>query len=205
MTAANRGGPVFVTGAAGFVGFHVSRRLLATGYRVVGVDNFAPYYDVQLKEARFAILSADKSFCPVRQDLADSGAVNALFDQHRPSGIVHLAAQPGVRLALRDPHPYIQSNIVGFLNILEACRHTSVDHLVYASSSSVYGANGKVPFCEHDSAVHPISLYAATKCANEMMAHSYSHLFGLWSMGSAGHGGLQIHHGNSRREDHRGL
>jgi UDP-glucuronate 4-epimerase len=176
-------GPIIVTGAAGFVGFHVARRLLASGFDVVGVDCFSPYYDLRLKEARFALLTAEDGFLPARIDLADKVAVDALFQQYRPSHFVHLAAQAGVRRALSEPHPYIQSNIVGFLNVLEGCRHAGVDHLVYASSSSIYGANGNVPFCEHDGAGHPVSLYAATKRANELMAHSYSHLFGLPSTG----------------------
>jgi UDP-glucuronate 4-epimerase len=178
-----RSGTVVVTGAAGFVGFHVARRLLAGGFNVVGVDCFSPYYDPQLKEARFSLLTAEEGFLPERINIADRGTVDALFIKYRPSHFVHLAAQPGVRLAFSEPHPYIQSNIVGFLNVLEGCRHAGVDHLVYASSSSVYGANGKVPFCEHDGVDHPISLYAATKRSNELMAHTYSHLFGLPSTG----------------------
>lgn len=182
MTSAYRR-PVLITGAAGFVGFHTARRLLASGHEVVGIDCFTPYYSPALKEGRFAMLEAESGFTSERMDLGDNKAVQDLFDRYRPSHVIHLAAQPGVRLALTEPHPYIQSNIVAFLNVLEACRHGKVDHLVYASSSSVYGANGKAPFSEHDSAVHPVSLYAATKRANELMAHSYSNLFGLPTTG----------------------
>jgi UDP-glucuronate 4-epimerase len=175
--------PIVVTGAAGFIGFHVAQRLLHEGHRVAGVDSFTPYYDVALKEARFAELLRHQGFAPERIDLADKAATEALFERHRPTHVVHLAAQPGVRQALITPHPYIDSNVTGFLNILEGCRHAKVAHLVYASSSSVYGANRKLPFSEHDSTDHPVSLYAATKKANEMMAHSYSHLFGLPATG----------------------
>jgi UDP-glucuronate 4-epimerase len=175
--------PIIVTGAAGFVGFHVAQRLLRDGHSVVGVDSFTPYYDVSLKEARFAELTPSAAFCPERIDLADEAATRALFQRHRPERVIHLAAQPGVRQALIDPQPYVTANVVGFLNILEGCRHGQVGHLVYASSSSVYGANGKLPFSEHDNADHPVSLYAATKRSNEMMAHSYAHLFGLPATG----------------------
>jgi UDP-glucuronate 4-epimerase len=172
-----------VTGAAGFVGFHVARRLLESGVRVVGVDSFTAYYDPRLKEARFAELLAHKDFAAARLDLADEAATRALFTEHRPRRVVHLAAQPGVRRALTDPHPYVAANVVGFLNILEGCRHGAVEHLVYASSSSVYGANRKLPFSERDRVDHPISLYAATKRADELMAHAYAHLFGLPATG----------------------
>jgi UDP-glucuronate 4-epimerase len=175
--------PVLVTGAAGFIGFHVARRLLESGLRVVGVDNFTPYYDPGLKEARFAELVAHKGFAAAQVDLADEGASRALFAEHRPQRVVHLAAQPGVRRALTDPYPYVAANVVGFLNILEGCRHGPVEHLVYASSSSVYGANRKLPFSERDRVDHPISLYAATKKADELMAHAYAHLFGLPATG----------------------
>jgi len=174
-----RAGPVVVTGAAGFIGFHVASRLLRHGVEVVGVDNFTPYYDPRLKEERFARLCAEPRFTPMRMDLADQALVKALFCDFRPSHFVHLAAQAGVRYSLVDPHAYVQSNIVAFLNVLEGCRHTGVGHLVYASSSSVYGANRSIPFSEHHGANHPVSFYAATKSANECMAHSYSHLFGL--------------------------
>jgi len=175
--------PVLVTGAAGFVGYHVARRLLDRGEAVVGVDAFTPYYDVGLKEARFARLVGRDGFAPERLDLADGAAVRDLFARRRPTRVVHLAAQPGVRKALTEPDPYVQANVVAFLNMLEACRHGGVEHLVYASSSSVYGANRKLPFSERDSVDHPVSLYAATKKANELMAHSYAHLFGLASTG----------------------
>ncbi|HEV2560473.1 MAG TPA: NAD-dependent epimerase/dehydratase family protein, partial [Microvirga sp.] len=172
-----------VTGAAGFVGFHVARRLLERGVPVVGVDSFTPYYDPALKEARFAGLLGTEGFTGERLDLADEAAVRDLFARHKPRRVIHLAAQPGVRRALADPHPYVTANVVAFLNVLEACRHGGVEHLVYASSSSVYGANRKLPFAERDSVDHPVSLYAATKKSNELMAHAYSHLFGLPSTG----------------------
>jgi len=179
----SRKGPIVVTGAAGFIGFHVAWRLLRSGAEVVGVDNFTPYYDPRLKEARFARLCAEPGFTPMRLDLADRLPVQSLFYDFRPSHFVHLAAQAGVRHSLVDPHAYVQSNIVAFLNVLEGCRHAGVKHLVYASSSSVYGANQTIPFSEHHGANHPLSLYAATKRANEAMAHSYSHLFGLPTTG----------------------
>lgn len=174
-----RKGPVLVTGAAGFIGFHVASRLIRHGAQVIGVDNFTPYYDLKLKEARFAHLCAEPRFTPIRMDLADRLSVQSLFSDLEPSHVVHLAAQAGVRYSLVDPHAYVQSNIVAFLNVLEGCRHFGIKHLVYASSSSVYGANQTIPFSEHSGAAHPISFYAATKRSNEAMAHSYSHLFGL--------------------------
>lgn len=175
--------PTVVTGAAGFIGFHVARRLLAEGRPVVGVDCFTPYYDVGLKEARFAELVRHRGFTPERIDLSDAIATADLFARSRPSRVIHLAAQPGVRQALVQPHPYLASNIVGFLNVLEACRHGGVEHLVYASSSSVYGSHQNLPFGEHQPVDHPVGLYAATKKANELMAHAYSHLFRLPATG----------------------
>jgi UDP-glucuronate 4-epimerase len=173
--------PILVTGAAGFIGFHVAERLLKEGHHVVGVDSFTPYYDVSLKEDRFARLTPHNTFLGERLDLADAQATKDLFHDHRFQRVIHLAAQPGVRFV--DPQPYVTSNVVAFMNMLEVCRHGGVEHLVYASSSSVYGANRKLPFSEHDTADHPVSVYAATKKANEMMAHSYAHLFGLPSTG----------------------
>lgn len=173
--------PILVTGAAGFIGFHVVQRLLADGHHVVGVDSFTPYYDVSLKEARFGNLTPHNTFLGERLDLSDPQATRDLFQHHRFEKVIHLAAQPGVRFV--DPQPYAASNLMGFMNMLEACRHGGIQHLVYASSSSVYGANRKLPFSEHDVADHPISLYAATKKANEMMAHSYASLFGLPATG----------------------
>ena len=174
---------VLVTGAAGFIGMHVVQRLLARSDEVVGVDNLNDYYDVALKQARLDCLSGHPGFRFVRLDIADVEALGKLFRQVGIQRVVHLAAQAGVRYSLDNPQPYVQSNLVGFANVLEGCRHGKVDHLVYASSSSVYGGNQKLPFSEHDNVDHPISLYAATKKANELMAHSYSHLFGLPATG----------------------
>src|SRR5436190_11003025 len=168
---------VLVTGAAGFIGMHCAERLLARGDEVIGVDNLNDYYDVRLKEARLARLSGKFSF--VRADVADRDAMERLFSEHRPQRVIHLAAQAGVRYSLKNPHAYVQSNVVGFLNILEGCRHSGVEHLVYASSSSVYGSNAHLPFSVHDNVDHPISLYAATKKSNELMAHVYAHLYRL--------------------------
>jgi len=170
---------VLVTGAAGFIGFQLSQRLLNDGVRVTGVDNLNPYYDVRLKQDRLnRILSAD-NFTFVNLDLADRKALEALFDSNDFEVVVNLAAQAGVRYSLTHPHAYVDSNIVGFVNILECCRHHEVKHLVFASSSSVYGANTSMPFSIHHNVDHPVSLYAATKKANELMAHTYSHLYGL--------------------------
>ena len=175
--------PVLVTGAAGFIGFHVARRLLAAGKGVVGVDAFSDYYDPTLKQARFSQLQDSQGFTGIRLDLADAMATRALFDQYGFPLVLHLAAQPGVRYALDHPDAYATANITAFLSVLEGSRHTGVAHLVYASSSSVYGGNTKLPFAEADPVDHPMSLYAATKRANELMAHSYAHLFGLPSTG----------------------
>ncbi len=174
---------VLVTGAAGFIGMHVSQILLARGDQVVGLDNVNDYYDPTLKEARLARLTGHPGFSFVRMDVADRAGMAALFEQHRFDRVVHLAAQAGVRYSLVNPHAYIDANIVGFTNILEGCRHTGVQHLAYASSSSVYGGNTHMPFSEHHGVDHPVSLYAATKKANELMAHTYSHLFNLPTTG----------------------
>ena len=176
--------PVFVTGAAGFIGFHLCRRLLARGEAVIGLDNLNDYYDVRLKEARLELLTPHPHFVFYRRDLADREGVESLFADHRPDSVVHLAAQPGVRYARENPHVYIQSNVVGFLHVLEGCRQAGgVRHLVFASSSSVYGANTRIPFSVHDNVDHPLSLYAASKKAGELMAHTYSHLYGLPATG----------------------
>lgn len=174
---------ILVTGAAGFVGSFVATRLAAMGHQVTGCDNFNDYYDPQLKEKRVAALLEPAGVPCERLDIADSPAVAALFERVRPELVVHLAAQAGVRYSLQNPAAYIQSNLVGFGNILEACRHHGIDHLLYASSSSVYGSNAKVPFSESDRVDEPVSLYAATKKANELMAHSYSHLYGFPATG----------------------
>ena len=174
---------ILVTGVAGFIGFHVAQRLLARGDTVIGIDNLNPYYEVRLKEDRLARLSNCEGFHFIHLDLADREGMGRLFTDHKPDRVVHLAAQAGVRYSLTNPHAYIESNLVGFLHILEGCRHTSVAHLVYASSSSVYGANTKMPFSVHDNVDHPVSLYAASKKANELMAHTYSHLYRLPTTG----------------------
>lgn len=174
---------VLVTGAAGFIGFHLCCRLLRDGYTVVGFDNLNDYYEVSLKEARLAKLAEFSAFSFVKGALEDREVLTALFDRTNFTYVVNLAAQAGVRYSLQNPHAYVESNVVGFLNILEECRRTSIKHLVYASSSSVYGANSTVPFSEHHSVDHPVSLYAATKRANELMAHTYSHLFRLPTTG----------------------
>lgn len=174
---------VLVTGAAGFIGFHVTRRLLSRGDEVVGLDNLNTYYDVRLKEARLARLEGERGFTFRKLDLADRESMQRMFAGDRPRKVVHLAAQAGVRYSLTNPHAYVDSNLTGFMNILEGCRHNSVEHLVYASSSSVYGANTNMPFSVHQNVDHPVSLYAATKKANELMAHTYAHLYGLPSTG----------------------
>ncbi|HEX9161732.1 MAG TPA: NAD-dependent epimerase/dehydratase family protein, partial [Thermoanaerobaculia bacterium] len=170
---------VLVTGAAGFIGYHVAERLLARGDLVVGYDNVNDYYDPALKRARLERLRRDDNFEFVEADLAAGGMLHEAFVEHRPQRVVHLAAQAGVRYSLTNPHVYATSNLIGFLNILEESRHAKIEHLVFASSSSVYGSNGHQPFSEHDNVDHPISLYAATKKSNELMAHSYAHLFRL--------------------------
>jgi UDP-glucuronate 4-epimerase len=174
---------ILVTGAAGFIGMHVSQLLLARGDAVVGLDNLNDYYSVQLKRDRLARLTPSAGFRFVQMDVADRAGMAALFAEERFDRVVHLAAQAGVRYSLQNPHAYVDSNVVGFMNILEGCRHGDVGHLVYASSSSVYGGNTKMPFSEHDNIDHPVSMYAATKKANELMAHTYSHLFGLPTTG----------------------
>ena len=172
-----------VTGVAGFIGMHTCLRLLARGDHVIGLDNLNDYYDVSLKIARLERLQSHENFSFHQLDVADRGAMQALFVQVQPQRVIHLAAQAGVRYSLTNPHAYIDSNLQGFTNILEGCRHHGVQHLVYASSSSVYGGNTALPFSEHHNVDHPSSLYAATKKANELMAHTYSHLFGLPTTG----------------------
>jgi len=174
---------ILVTGAAGFIGMHTCLRLLARGDQVVGLDNLNGYYDVLLKEDRLEQLLKYSSFTMARMDMADSVAVAQLFAKEQFQRVINLAAQPGVRYSLKNPHAYIQSNIVGFTNVLEGCRHNKVEHLVFASSSSVYGANTAMPFSVHQNVDHPVSLYAATKKANELMAHTYSHLYNLSATG----------------------
>ena len=175
--------PVLVTGAAGFIGYHIAQRLLVDGRTVVGVDNLNSYYDPKLKKARLAGLLAQTKFHFEQRDLADRHAIAGLFATHRFAHVVHLAAQPGVRYSLLDPHAYVDANLVGFLNILEGCRQVGSEHLIYASSSSVYGGNTRMPLRASDNTDHPLSLYGATKKANESMAHSYSSLFGLPATG----------------------
>jgi UDP-glucuronate 4-epimerase len=170
---------ILVTGAAGFIGYHVSRRLLERGDRVLGIDNLNPYYDPKLKEARLAELRRFKDFTFAHADIADTDSMQEIFSERSPRRVIHLAAQAGVRYAAVNPFAYIDSNLVGFQNILEGCRHNEVEHLVFASTSSVYGANTRQPFSEHDGVDHPLSLYGATKKANELMAHSYAHLYRL--------------------------
>ncbi len=174
---------ILITGAAGFIGHALSKRLLEEGRTVVGLDNLNDYYDPELKRARLAQLTPFPGFLHVGFDMADRDQVASLFAEHRFDAVINLAAQAGVRYSLVNPHSYVDTNLVGFVNILEGCRHTKVKHLVYASSSSVYGANTKMPFTVHHNVDHPVSLYAASKKANELMAHSYSHLYGLPTTG----------------------
>jgi UDP-glucuronate 4-epimerase len=176
-------GPVLVTGAAGFIGYHVALRLLENGRRVVGLDNLNAYYDPKLKDARLAELAKFDGFQFAKLDLADRAGMPALFAKHRFPFVVHLAAQAGVRYSLIDPHAYVDSNLTGFTNILEGCRHNGCRHLLFASSSSVYGSNTRMPFSVHDNVDHPLSLYGASKKANELMAHAYAHLFQLPTTG----------------------
>lgn len=170
---------ILVTGVAGFIGFHVTCRLLARGDQVIGLDSVNDYYDVRLKHARLAQLQGQPGFSFHQLELGNRDAINRVFKGDRPQRVVNLAAQAGVRYSLTNPHAYVESNLTGFMNILEGCRHNGVEHLVYASSSSVYGANTKMPFSVHQNVDHPLSLYAATKKANELMAHTYAHLYGL--------------------------
>jgi UDP-glucuronate 4-epimerase len=170
---------VLVTGTAGFIGSALALRLLERGDEVIGIDNLNDYYDVELKKARLARLTPHGRFTDIRADLEDAALIERSFAEHRPDRVVNLAAQAGVRYSLENPRAYVDTNLVGFLNILEGCRHHGVEHLVYASSSSVYGANTEMPFSVHHNVDHPLSMYAATKKANELMAHTYSHLYGL--------------------------
>src|SRR3989344_4718669 len=170
---------ILVTGAAGFIGFHLSKKLLENGYEMIGLDNLNDYYDISLKEARLNLLQKYPAFTFHRLDIVDQHDIAKLFKKTSFETVVHLAAQAGVRYSLENPHAYVEANLVGFGHILEGCRHQQVKHLIFASSSSVYGANTKIPFSESDNVDHPVSLYAATKKANELMAHSYAHLYGL--------------------------
>lgn len=174
---------ILVTGAAGFIGMHCAERLLARGDTVIGIDNMNDYYDVSLKQARLDRLLPKAEFTFIEGDIADRAVMERLFATEQPDHIIHLAAQAGVRYSLENPHAYIDANLQGFMNILEGCRHHKVAHLVYASSSSVYGGNASMPFSEHDNVDHPVSLYAATKKANELMAHTYSHLYDIPTTG----------------------
>jgi UDP-glucuronate 4-epimerase len=174
---------ILITGVAGFIGLHVAKLLLSQGHKVHGIDNINDYYETSLKDARLAQISGHIDFEFERLDVSDTPAVLSLFDRCKFDTVIHLAAQAGVRYSITNPHAYAQSNLVGFVNVLEGCRHHGVKHLVYASSSSVYGGNTKMPFSESDSVDHPVSLYAATKKANELMAHTYSHLYGLPTTG----------------------
>lgn len=174
---------ILVTGVAGFIGFHLGQALLKAGFSVVGIDNMNDYYDVSLKKARLSQLENSDNFIFYEKDIGDLESINAIFKSHSPQVVVHLAAQAGVRYSLSHPHLYVQSNIVGFTNIIEACRHHEVEHLIYASTSSVYGANTVLPYKESDAVDHPLTIYAASKKANELIAHSYSHLYQLPTTG----------------------
>ncbi|MDP4979910.1 MAG: NAD-dependent epimerase [Desulfobacterales bacterium] len=174
---------VLVTGAAGFIGFHLTRRLLSNGVHVTGIDDLNPYYDVKLKEDRLQILQAEPNFSFVKSNIAERERLGEIFDAQPFDVVVNLAAQAGVRYSLQNPYAYVDANLVGFVNLLECCRHHKTPHLVFASSSSVYGANTRMPFSVHDNVDHPVSLYAATKKSNELLAHSYSHLYGLGCTG----------------------
>lgn len=203
-------GPFLVTGAGGFIGFHVAMRLLEEGCEVVGLDALTSYYDVKLKEARVAELHKREAFRFEKIDLADRARTSAVFETNRFPYVIHLAAQAGVRHSLVDPYAYVDANLQGFVNVLEGCRHNSCQHLLYASSSSVYGANTKLPFSVHDNVDHPLSLYGATKKANELMTHSYSHLFALpttglrfftvWTVGTSRYGDVAVRRGDHRRQ-----
>ncbi|WP_449538729.1 NAD-dependent epimerase [Ferdinandcohnia sp. Marseille-Q9671] len=174
---------ILVTGSAGFIGFHLTKRLLSKGYHVIGIDNLNDYYDVRLKKNRLTLLQKNNNFTFYQIDLADSDKLNEVFNKEKINIVINLAAQAGVRYSLYNPYSYIHSNLIGFLNIVEACRHHPVDHLLFASSSSVYGANTSIPFSTKDTVDHPVSLYAATKKSNELMAHTYSHLFHIPTTG----------------------
>lgn len=174
---------ILITGSAGFIGFHLARKLLSEGWQVIGIDNLNDYYDPKLKEDRLAILQKHKDFVFKKVDLKDKTAVDAVFVDYKPEYVINLAAQAGVRYSIQNPYAYIDSNLVGFMNILEACRHNPVRHLIYASSSSVYGGNKVAPFSTNHNVDHPVSLYAATKKSNELMAHTYSHLYGIPTTG----------------------
>lgn len=204
---------LLVTGVAGFVGFHLCQRLLDRGDTIIGIDNLNDYYDVSLKQARLEQLKNRSGFSFKKLDLADREGINQLFAQGNFEQVAHLAAQAGVRYSLKNPYAYIDSNLVGFLNILEGCRHSQIQHLVYASSSSVYGANKKIPFSVEDNVDYPISLYAATKKSNELIAHSYSHLYQIpmtglrfftiyGHLGSSRYGDVYFHKSHSRRKTH---
>lgn len=179
----NKSKKILITGAAGFIGYHLTERLLSLGYNIIGVDNLNDYYEISLKEDRLKLLEKYSNFILFRVALEDRQAIEDVFVQHEITHVVNLAAQAGVRYSIKNPHAYIDTNIVGFINILEACRHHEVEHLIYASSSSVYGANRKMPFAVTDAVDYPVSLYAATKKANELMAHTYSHLYGIPATG----------------------